>query len=437
MEDVKALKIKLQVRTKQLNDLQRYCAESLINKFEAESLRGVGMDIYKQHIFDLRDFKKKEKNGTKDISGNKIAEMKNQYSNKNAHASHFKKLFAQSKKMQVDFNNLINQKSKCICDLEKETKKLKSHLEHLEQEGVPQMSREISALRSQLTKTKAGQEVLEQRNFELQRTLEERTKKFLVEQQNSFSNQKRIIRNIFDRVNTRCLTLLDTSRKTMKNMDIKILSLESKLRALKGVLVRQRQQLHYFKNKSKRNIILRSEPKIQDQGNQSSIYSETMDNVEDRFGVRDPFENQMRREKQSTPNLHVPEYMEHMSMEDLRYHVNLYLREIETRCTANGTSMDFAGERQNLWYGKNSLVDQQALCKRSPTRPRSARKGVRKRLYSGKKGRVNRRVKSLVDLNLKRKKRVMAYVLNHRKNVGARILNGGYYHVVSNDGHTI
>ena len=73
---------------------------------------------------------------------------------------------------------------------------------------------------------------------------------------------------------------------------------------------------------------------------------------------------------------------------------------------------------------ENPLVDQQVFSKRSPIRPRSARKGVRKRLYSGKKGRVNRRLKSLVELNLKERKRVMAYVLNHRKNVGARILNG-------------
>ena len=63
--------------------------------------------------------------------------------------------------MQVDLNNDLS----FIGDLEKETKKLNSHLEHLEQQGVPAMSREISALRSKLTKTKAEQEVLKQRNL--------------------------------------------------------------------------------------------------------------------------------------------------------------------------------------------------------------------------------------------------------------------------------
>ena len=58
----------------------------------------------------------------------------------------------------------------------KKVQKLKSHLALLEEQGVPQMSREISSLRSQLTKTKAEQEALKQRNFKLQRALEERTK---------------------------------------------------------------------------------------------------------------------------------------------------------------------------------------------------------------------------------------------------------------------
>ena len=133
----------------------------------------------------------------------------------------------------------------------KKVQKLKSHLALLEEQGVPQMSREISSLRSQLTKTKAEQEALKQRNFKLQRALEERTKNFNLEQQNSYTNQRRIIRNIFDCVNSKCLNLLDTSKKSMKNMDTKILALENKLSALKGVVVRQKQQLHYFKNKSK------------------------------------------------------------------------------------------------------------------------------------------------------------------------------------------
>ena len=81
------------------------------------------------------------------------------------------------KKMHIRFTGLINQKSKCISDLQEQVQKLKSHLELLEEQGVPQMSREISSLRSQLTKTKAEQEAMKQRNFKLQRALEERTKK--------------------------------------------------------------------------------------------------------------------------------------------------------------------------------------------------------------------------------------------------------------------
>ena len=216
-------------------------------------------------------------------------------------------------------------------------------------------------------------------------------------------------------------------------MDTKILALENKLSALKGVVVRQKQQLHYFKNKSKRNIILSSEPRVRHQDKNSSIRSETIGDMKVEFGVKDVCNRQMQKEKQPVPNFHAPEYMDRMSTKDLHYHVNIYLREIERRCISHGKSMDFEGERTNIWYGENSLVKQRAVCK-SPTRPRSAPKTVCKRLYSGKKGRIQRRTKSLMHLNLKERKRVMKYVLNHRQNVGARILNGGYYHVVSNYG---
>ena len=76
MDDPKALKIQLGVRTKQLNDLQRYCAESLINKAEAESLRGVGINIYKRHVVDPRDFHKNQRKGNRVISESQIAEVK-------------------------------------------------------------------------------------------------------------------------------------------------------------------------------------------------------------------------------------------------------------------------------------------------------------------------------------------------------------------------
>ena len=81
-----------------------------------------------------------------------------------------------------------------------------------------------------------------------------------------------------------------------------------------------------------------------------------------------------KKEKQPVPNFHAPEYMDRMSTKDLHYHVNIYLREIEKRrCISHGKSMDFEGERTNIWYGENSLVKQRAVCK-SPTRPRSAQK---------------------------------------------------------------
>ena len=78
--------------------------------------------------------------------------------------------------MHIRFTGLINQKSKCISDLQQQVQKLKSHLGLLEEQGVPQMSREISSLRSQLTKTKAEQEAMKQQNFKLQRALEEKQK---------------------------------------------------------------------------------------------------------------------------------------------------------------------------------------------------------------------------------------------------------------------
>ena len=216
-------------------------------------------------------------------------------------------------------------------------------------------------------------------------------------------------------------------------MDSKLLALENKVSALKGLVVRQKQQLHYFKNKSKRNIILSTEPRVRHEEKNSSICSETVDGLNVELGVKDLWNRQMKKEKQPVPNFHAPEFMDRMSTKDLHYHVNSYLREIERRCISHGKSMDFAGERTNIWYGENSLVEQRAICK-SPKRPQSARKRSCKRLYSSKKGRIQRRTKSFVGLNLKERKRVMKYVLNHRQNVGARILNGGYYHVVSNYG---
>ena len=143
-------------------------------------------------------------------------------------------------------------------------------------------------------------------------------------------------------------------------MDSKLLALENKVSALKGLVVRQKQQLHYFKNKSKRNIILSTEPRVRHEEKNSSICSETVDGLKVELGVKDLWNRQMKKEKQPVPNFHAPEFMDRMSTKDLHYHVNSYLREIERRCISHGKSMDFAGERTNIWYGENSLVEQKS-----------------------------------------------------------------------------
>jgi len=201
-KEIEFLNAQLAARTKQLNMLQNYCNENMINYIEKESLLGVGLNVYKRHLLsnnstnNIPSWKKKNENVINTTSIYKTTtDLQNVQSGTNNIwlTEQLKRLTMEIRKSNIKYTDLINQKSKHIYNLEKKMGALKNHLKLLEDQGTATMSRELMELRRKLMKTKTQQASLKQENVEWKRKLDKKTKEFTHEQENSSKYQKHVI----------------------------------------------------------------------------------------------------------------------------------------------------------------------------------------------------------------------------------------------------
>ena len=340
----------------------------------------------------------------------------------------------------------MNQKSKHIFNLEKTIENLRLHINRLEEKGVTQMSRELMELRTKFMKQKSKQNSLKKENAQWKRKLDEKTKRFDYEQENSSKYQKRIISQIFDRVNEQCNSTIKQSNKSLKTMEKKLSSLQNKVKQVQVKFNTQQAKLKYFKrNKRKNNniklqtniqtgtnnkvidIVLPQTPKIkiEDDGSESIIIpedSKTYKKIHD----DDKFYRTTPRRQHHRSMVH------QLSMSELYNNLDYYLEEIEKRSITMKLLSSSSSNVSSIQLMNTSPIKK----KKSPQRPSSASPIRRRKAKKLRKNRSRQQSSTTLNLKLKRKEYTTRYILNHRDNLGKGILAGGYYHVI-NSGNTL